>query len=410
MKNLPNLDCCGCSACAERCPKQCISMVADTEGFLYPRVDEELCIHCELCEKVCPVLEKEKPLRAPLKISVGQNRDKNIVAQSSSGGVFTLLANAILEQGGVVFGAKFDEHWDVVHDYVEQKSDLVILRESKYVQSKIGDSYRQVEHFLKENRKVLFTGTPCQVAGLRRYLRKDYENLWAVDLICHGVPGQGVWQKYLKDSVARMCDKNSVSLHSIHEKDTLIKGISFRNKALGWKKFSFALRISTPATSGSGVENTVLLSEPLDKNYFMRGFLADLFLRPSCHDCKFKSWNSGSDITIADAWGIERYKPDCDDDTGCSAVMVLTEKGMALFSQVKELLGYNIDMPISFIENHNPAAFNSAKPHKNRKKFFRLMKKGEEFNIVIDKCLPPPTYWDKVMWSINKRIEKYVKK
>lgn len=408
MKNLPTIDCTGCSACAEKCPKGCISMVANTEGFLYPKVDEELCIHCGLCEKVCPVLVNKKE-RKPLCVYVGYNTDQDIVSQSSSGGIFTLLAERILEEGGVVFGARFNEKWEVIHDFVEEKENLSLFRGSKYLQSRIGDTFHQAESFLKEGRKVLFSGTPCQIAGLKSFLRKSYENLLAVDFICHGVPSPGIWEKYLNDFfVARMCNKNSVLPHSISEKDTLYKSISFRDKRLGWKKYSFALTLST--TNGSGVENTVLLSEPLGENYYLKGFLSDLYLRPSCYHCRIKSWKSGSDITIADAWGVSNIYPELDDDRGCSLVVLLTSEGQHYFDALKSAGFVNVcGTDEEFIRRYNPSAFISAKPHKNRRKFFKYIQKNVDFKTAIDKCLPPPTYWDKIIWSINKRLKKYVR-
>lgn len=400
--------CTGCSACAEKCPKKCISMVPNTEGFLYPKVDEDLCIHCGLCEKVCPVLDS-RGNRTPLQIYVGYNTDRGIVSQSSSGAVFTLLAEQVIDEGGVVFGARFNDKNTVIHDFIEKKEDLSLFRGSKYVQSRIGNTFREAEEFLKSGRIVLFSGTPCQIAGLKKFLVKPYENLLTVDFICHGVPSPGGWEKYLKETiVALVCDKNSVSSHSILDKDTLVKSISFRDKSLGWKKYSFVLRLST--TDGSGVENTVLFSEPLDKNYFLKGFLADLYLRPSCHHCRVKSWKSGSDITIADAWGIGDLYPEFDNDRGCSLVVLLTAKGKDYFDSIKEkdlmiLRAVNEE----FVIEHNSAAFVSAKPHKNRRKFFRYIQKGLDFKSTLDKCLPPPTYIDKIVWSINKRIKWYVK-
>lgn len=381
-------------------------MIANTEGFLYPKVDEKLCIHCGLCEKICPVLDDKKE-RKPLQVYVGYNKNKDIVAQSSSGGIFTLLAERVLEEGGAVFGARFNEKWEVIHDYVEKKENLSLFRGSKYLQSRIEDTFQQAEFFLKGGRKVLFSGTPCQIAGLKSFLRKPYENLLAIDFICHGVPSPGIWEKYLNDFfVAHSCNKNSVLSHSISEKDTLIKGISFRNKRLGWRKYSFALTLSM--TNGSGVENTVLIAEPLGENCYLKGFLSDLYLRPSCYQCQIKSWKSGSDITIADAWGVENIYPELDKDRGCSLIVILTSVGQHYFDCLKNFGLVNVcDANEEFIRRYNPAAFVSAKPHKNRRKFFKNIQKNVDFETAIDKCFPPPSYWDKIVWSINKRVKKY---
>ena len=253
--------CCGCSACVQRCPKQCIVMKEDEEGFLYPVADKDVCIDCNLCEQVCPVL-RQREEREPLDVYAAFNKNEEVRMQSSSGGVFTALAESIIKEGGVVFGARFNEDWEVVHDYVETVEGLSAFRGSKYVQSRIGCTFSQAEQFLKQGRKVLFSGTPCQIAGLKLFLRKEYENLLSVDFICHGVPSPGVWRQYLNEFIALMGNKkNSVFspskpmvLNSIRD----ISRIEFRNKRLGWKKFSFALTLSVPI--GHGAKNTVLLS------------------------------------------------------------------------------------------------------------------------------------------------------
>lgn len=316
-------DCCGCSACVQKCPKQCISLKEDTEGFLYPVVDNEACIDCGLCEKVCPVLHQGEPHK-PLKVYAAKNRDEEIRRQSSSGGIFTLLAEKVIQEGGVVFGARFDEHWEVRHDYTETIEGLAAFRGSKYVQSRMEDNYGKAEQFLKQGSKVLFSGTPCQVAGLKRFLRKEYENLLTVDFVCHGVPSPGVWRTYLKETVARMCDKNSVSTDPISMENAHVESISFRDKSSGWKKYSFSLTLS--ATTRSGVKNTVSLCELFPQNPFMKGFLADLYLRPSCYACVAKSGKSDSDITIGDLWGAPAIIGNDDDDRGTSLVLVNKER------------------------------------------------------------------------------------
>lgn len=238
-------NCCGCNACVQHCPKSCITMQEDEEGFLYPIVDQEVCIDCGLCEKVCPVLNQGEE-RKPLQVYAANNTNEEIRMQSSSGGVFTLLAETIIQEGGVVFGARFNDDWEVIHDYTETQEGLATFRGSKYVQSRIGDSYCQAEQFLKKGRKVLFSGTPCQIAGLNLFLRKEYNNLLTVDFICHGVPSPGVWKSYLEELIALQGNrKNSVLSHSkpiILNSIRDISRIEFRNKRLGWKKYSFALR------------------------------------------------------------------------------------------------------------------------------------------------------------------------
>lgn len=335
--------CCGCNACVQRCPKQCISMHEDEEGFLYPRVDKTICIECGLCEKVCPVINQNEP-RKPLKVYAAYNKDEKIRRESSSGGVFTAIAEQVIDEGGIVFGACFDENWEVKHDYTETKEGLKAFRGSKYVQSRIKDNYQKAEHYLKEGRKVLFSGTPCQIARLKKYLCKEYENLLTVDFICHGVPSPKVWRMYLNETIARQCGKNSVSsdLKSLlFERNARIEGISFRDKRLGWKKYSFALTFST--TNGRGEKNTVSLCEVFTKNAYMRGFIDNVYLRPSCYRCSMKQSKGGSDLMIGDLWGAKRInKVLKDDDKGLSSLMVFNRKGEQI-TQLDNLHNLEVD-------------------------------------------------------------------
>lgn len=369
-------NCCGCEACVQRCPKSCITMREDHEGFLYPEIDKNICIDCGLCEKVCPVINQAEE-RKPLAVYAAKHKDEQIRMASSSGGAFTAIAESVINEGGVVFGAKFNQDWDVVHSYTETKEGLGAFRGSKYVQSRIGESYKEAEGFLKAGRKVLFSGTPCQIAGLKRFLRKEYDNLLTVDFICHGVPSPGVWREYLKEETARQCgEKNSVLQRPIHERNVLIEGISFRDKRLGWKKFSFALALST--TNGSGAKNTVLLSEPLNKNIYLRGFLADLYLRPSCHACPSKSLKSGSDITIGDFWGIQSVMPEIDDDKGVSVVMVNSEKARVF---VKGILIEKWPVIYNDILRYNPSVEKSVISTDKRVYFF--MNHDKSFDEIV---------------------------
>lgn len=310
--------CCGCAACVQRCPKQCISLKEDKEGFLYPIVDKNTCINCGLCEKVCPIIGPNDP-REPLKVYAAKHKDDEIRMKSSSGGIFTLLAEQIIDEGGVVFGSRFDEYWEVMHDYTETKEGLAVFRGSKYVQSRIGNTFQQAENFLKQGRKVMFTGTPCQIAGLKRFLRKEYENLLAVDFVCHGVPSPKVWRMYLDETLARQgIGKNTVLSHAML-RQKFIRSVEFRSKSTGWKKFSFALTLTKASADGEG--NSVLLSSIFEENLFMQAFLNDLILRPSCYQCVCKAGRSGADITMGDFWGIEKIRPELDDDKGCGLVL-----------------------------------------------------------------------------------------
>ncbi len=368
-------DCCGCRSCVQRCQQKCISFVTDEEGFGYPQVDTEHCIDCHLCEKVCPVINQSKS-KEPASVFAAVNQDEEVRRQSSSGGVFSALAESVLEKGGVVFGACFNKEWRVVHDYTEDKEGLERFRGSKYVQSDIGETYKQAEEFLKAGRQVLFSGTPCQIAGLRKFLRKDYQNLLAVDIICHGVPSPMVFKRYLDE---------------VKEKQKgAFEFISFRDKRIGWKKFSFSIRFVDNLNKG----NTVLFSQPFNENLFMKGFLKNIYLRPSCYHCSAKNFTSGSDITLGDLWGAGEIVPDMDDDKGLSAVIINTNKGKTLFDQLK--LKKNM-VDLSSVVQFNSMLYESVKVPANRLLFYkehdvpvqdRIEKlTGEKKRSIIDRFL-----------------------
>lgn len=236
-------DCVGCNACTQICPKDCIVMTEDHQGFLYPKVDLSKCIDCHLCEKVCPVINQAQPCK-PLSVYAADNPDMEVKMRSSSGGVFFALAKKVISEGGVVFGARFNEKWEVIHDYTETIEGLKVFQGSKYVQSRIGETFRQTRTFLKAGRKVLFSGTPCQIAGLKLFLRKEYANLISLDVVCHGVPSPLVWREYLA-YVTRpegaSVGKNTDFQSSLSNQMPVITGINFRDKRLGWEKFGFTL-------------------------------------------------------------------------------------------------------------------------------------------------------------------------
>lgn len=298
-------------------------MNRDEQGFLYPKVNEEKCIECKLCEDVCPIINIAEPV-SPIKAFAAQNIDSEIRSYSSSGGVFYALAENVIAQGGVVFGAAFDNNWQVHHRAAETIEEAKAFMGSKYVQSTIGNAYVEAEQKLKSGRKVLFSGTPCQIAGLKTYLRIVYENLITVDVICHGVPSPKVWSAYIK-SLARsksVLGKNTVSLSLKGSRQ--ITGVSFRDKRTGWQKYGFAVYSSDQREDKNTVlpsNNKLIHYSTVMSNIFMRGFLQNLYLRPSCYHCRFRCFRSGSDITLADLWGVRRIIPQFDDDKGTSLVL-----------------------------------------------------------------------------------------
>ena len=352
-------NCCGCNACVSICAHRAITMLADTEGFLYPVVDKDVCIDCGLCEQVCPVINHSSPT-LPLKVYAARCYDEDLRFRSSSGGIFTLLAEAVIREGGVVFGAKFDEEWNVVHSWTETLDGLAAFRGSKYVQSTIGSSYTEAKNFLKEGRKVLFSGTPCQIAGLKRFLRKDYDNLLTMDVICHGVPSPLVWRKYLDE----MCAEEKIT------------DISFRDKTYGWEKYGFRLR-------SSAIKANCLL-QPSSENVFMSSFLSRLSLRPSCHSCPNKSGRSGSDISIADFWGIEKYNSKFADNKGTSAVLVYTNKGKGLFGKTDVL---KEEHPLGQFKREVTTYYRSVEAHPKRSEFFERLDKTP-LKELVDEYAP----------------------
>ena len=406
-------NCCGCSACVQRCPKHCISLVEDSEGFLYPKVDEIVCVDCGLCEKVCPIINRAEKID-PLKVLAVKNTNEEERMNSSSGGVFLPLAREVLAKGGVVFGAVYDEHWEVHHVYAEKIEDVYPMMGSKYLQSRIDNTYKVVEQFLKQGREVLFVGSPCQIAGLRSFLRcKEYPNLLAVDFLCHGVPSPGVWRRYLaetysKDALKEQCrrqaaaGKNSVLLLSLNAKSP-IGDIKFRDKCeSGWKKYRFVVR---PKSASKADQNTVLSSDIHYTNPFMRGFLSDIYLRPSCYACKCKNGVNHSDITIADFWGINQIAPEFDDDKGVGLVLLNTKKGEEYFLRLSMDI---LPSTLNLAHYYNGGFNEHTKAHPKRNQFFFLIENGKSIKAAVEICLRLP-FKQRVVRMTKRMVKESVK-
>lgn len=309
--------CSGCTACVAVCPKGCITMQEDEEGFLYPQVDVATCIQCSKCVKVCPYTNSEftnKPDVEELSLCyAAYNKDEEVRYKSASGGMFRVFADRIIAEGGVVFGAAFDKDFAVEHSYSETLEGLTAFMGSKYLQSRMGNNFTLVRQFLKEGRKVLFTGCGCQIAGLKRYLKNDDDNLICIDLICHGVNSPQIWLDYL---------------HSLFP-DQSVEEINFRDKITGQDNSSIVI-------SGSKSKFCV---RKRDSIYF-RSWQYGLFSRPSCEVCPFKKENRVSDITIGDCWGFQKIAPEMYDDKGLSSVIVHSIKGKTLFDTVVHQLSF----------------------------------------------------------------------
>lgn len=337
--------CCGCHACASICPKNAITMERDKEGFLYPVIDGGACVACGRCEKACPLLSEAKGESGQMpKAYAAWNTDEDVRKVSSSGGVFTAIAECILDRGGVVFGAALDDARAVRHIAVERKEDLALLRGSKYLQSTIGDAYRRTREYLLSGRAVLFSGTPCQIGGLRAYLGKDYENLFCQDIVCHGVPSSAVWEKALSEYET--------------SSGKTVSSASFRSKSTGWKGYSLAFT----HTDGSVHEH------PHEEDPFMTGFIRDLYLRPSCYRCSFKGYARESDLTLADFWGIEHVLPAVDDDRGTSLILVHTARGETLLQAVKDRIERH-EVNVTEAARYNPSMLRAAQTEEKRAAF-----------------------------------------
>lgn len=380
-------DCCGCSACANICPKGCIEMHADEEGFLYPYVDLSKCVNCGLCEQACPVIHNFYNDSAYYPVGYAAiNQNEDIRVASSSGGVFSLLAEKIIIDGGVVFGAALSEDCQTVfHIKADELSEISKLRGSKYIQSSIGDVYIQVRDALEKGRKVLFTGTPCQVEGLHSYLRKEYGNLFCMDFICHGVPSPRVWKKYIEFR---------------EKKDgSAIKQAFFRHKEYGWKRFAL-LFIYTNGTT---------YVKKHGDDLYMRAFLQNYCLRPSCYHCRFRKLNRISDITVADYWGIYRQYPDIDDDKGVSLVMVHTDKGKTLLQEISTSAKLiSVDTRKALEENR--AMTESPCMNKARKNFMENLDKMDFDKLVRKYVKEPLNIRGIAKWILRKvNMERFVR-
>lgn len=308
-------------------------MRPDALGALYPHIDTTSCVDCGICARTCPFASPVSPL-PPRKCYAAVNKNDEERRCSSSGGVFIELARQTISRGGVVFGAVFADDWSVVHTFTDTLEGVLPMMGSKYVQSDTSNTYGHARLFLEQGREVLYTGTPCQIAGLKHFLRKDYPKLLAVEVICHGAPVPAVWKSYLEEILARpkgvRAGENTVFPFLNAKPD--LSGISFRNKKLGWRKYGFSLRVSDSVGGGnnsvsSSVAGQEVFYEPLTENSYMAAFLNNWSLRLSCYDCKAKNGASQADLTIGDFWGAGCPPAVGHDDKGVSCVVCRTEKG-----------------------------------------------------------------------------------
>ena len=379
-KKIKKNECCGCSACNNICPLECITMKSDLEGFWYPEVDYAKCIKCQKCIKVCPAVNKpstENTLKNA-QVIAAYSKDEEIRINSTSGGMFSEIAKYILNNKGKVFGARYNKEHLVEHYKIEEISQIEILRQSKYLQSDILKTFKEAKEELDKENTVLFVGTPCHIAALKNFLGKDYENLLKVDFLCRGVISPEVYKQYLK---------------SLEEKyNSKIKKVVFKNKTFGWHRFS------TKVIFENGEE---YIKDRYTDSY-MRGYLeGNLYLRPSCHECQYKTLPRYSDITLGDFWGIEKTKKHLDQDKGTSIFMINTNKGKEVFEKIKENLNFE-EMKLEDIYLGNVALTQKTKyPNLKKKKYFFENYLKEDFENLVEKLLKK---------NILQKIKSTVKK
>lgn len=369
-------NCCGCTACMQACINGCISMEHDDEGFVYPVVNEHSCVECGLCDRVCPV-KNHKEFETNNQGFIARSMLNNRI-NSSSGGVFYLLAQTILQEGGVVCGAVYNEKNLVNHVIIDNVKSIAPLLGSKYIQSDLDGIFVKIKEYLKNGRKVLFSGTACQVAGLKGFLIKEYDNLFTIDVLCHGVPSPGVWLKYVQ--------------YIENKEKKILEHVNFRDKTTGWHDYSILHKF----------DDGDYFREYASENSFMKLFLSDYILRPSCYDCKFKNISRISDITIGDAWGIEKWKPELDDNNGTSVIIVHSKKG----KEFLEMSRTNLEIiPCKIDKMLPPDAASRKSPFmpRGRALFFHRFKKKRSYQNMV--AATKPTFINKVLRRIvvNKK-------
>lgn len=378
IADLSEKECTSCCSCYNVCLSSSIDMVENSYGFMYPKVNEDKCTSCMLCEKACPVYKQQIPA-TPLKYFGCTNKNEKIRLKSSSGGIFHGLSKSVIDSGGVVFGVKLDTKNKPIFTYVDNVHDLLALLGSKYSHADYHKYFIDVKKFLGKGKKVLFSGAPCQVAGLKAFLRKDYENLITVDFICHGMASPKVYGDY-------------INLLESKNKSKIIR-VSFRDKKTGWSNFSFSVDF----------QNGKTFSELMSENFYMRGFLRSFYEKESCHYCKFKNFTSGSDIVLCDFWGADILYPQHVDEKGLSGVIINTHKGMTLFKSVDgEFEVFETDY-VS-IKSGNQYVAKSSMPNVKKELFFEdYFKYGLEH--AMDKYLS-----DDMITKLKKRVKFYLKK
>ena len=372
-------ECCGCEVCANICPNNCIQMVPDEKGFLYPQINREDCVECGLCEKVCPVSDPQSSEGEPVMYAV-QNKDEKIRQESTSGGAFSLIADWVIKRGGVIIGAAFDEQFRVIHCAEDEKENISRFRGSKYVQSHTGEIYRVARQYLREGKWVCFSGTPCQVNGLKKFLNREYEKLVTVDLACRGVTSPEFLEKYLHDQKEQAGEE--------------ITSVSFREKYYGYGFSTMKAGFADGSCARSGMES----------NIFLRSFFLDLNIRESCCACRFKTVKRVSDFTLFDGWHAGRFCAEMDDDKGATLCMIQSARGAGIFEDIKKNCRYaevQVDQGVAL---DGQMLVKSVTPNPRREEFFRYIR---QMSIPeIQQKYYPLTFKRKILAAIKPAVYK----
>ena len=355
--------CTGCTACYTICSHKASCMQFDDGGHIYPTVNLDLCSDCGLCEKVCPLLHEERIPKDEnldaLEVKAIYNKDEEVRQRSTSGGVFSLLAEYVIYKGGIVCAVRFDERFHIYHSFFESIDEMDSYRGSKYAQSDLRETFSQIKSYLKQ-RPVLFIGTPCQVAGLKSYLIKNYENLYTCDFICMSISSGKMWDEYISN----------------YQQKHQVRRVFFKDKRIGWHKIDWRMLIED--------ERGEQLMSGAD-NPFFSSYLEHLSARPSCFSCVFRHCRHVSDITIADCWGIETVHPDFDDNKGCTTLILQSEKGKSIFESIKGKANY-IDYDIQYVRQYNRHIENQAYKPKGYDQF-QLEYKQHGFKYASNRAM-----------------------
>lgn len=384
---MPNLasyqSCVGCSACALSCPKNCIEMHNDKYGFSHPKIiNAQVCINCKLCEQSCPIVNKRNLDDKETIALAAFTKDEEIRKESSSGGIFTEIAKYVLLNDGVVFGAAYSNNWHVEHIEVKEVGNLNKLRGAKYSESKLANTYDRIKKYLNKDILVLFSGTPCQVAGLKSFLKRDYSNLICIDFICHGIPSPVAWSNYIQERM---------KLDGVNHKPI---SINQRSKITGWSNYNYSCVIE--------YENNLKYQSLSGSDMYMKLFCNDYILRESCANCHFKGFDRCSDITLGDFWGIWNIDVKMDDNKGTSLIMLHSDKSKDLITNISDKIVLK-EVSLEDASRENPAILYSSKEKSEREKVLDSICNGnfDITNELFKEVQPSMPLWKRVIKKIK---------